>query len=131
MSRPDLRRDRGLLVIAMLKFAHVGVLLVLMFGAVKLFHKDVAENVTRWLQTIRIDPDNRYIAAGLEKLDLTHTRELKELSALSGFYALLFAVEGTGLLFGKRWAEWLTVIATGLFIRSRFPKFYEDRIWRK
>jgi hypothetical protein len=46
MSRPDSRRDRGLFVIAMLKFAHVVVLLVLMFGAVKLFHKDVAENVT-------------------------------------------------------------------------------------
>ena len=31
-------------------------------------------------------------------------------------YATIFAVEGTGLLFRKRWAEWLTVVSTGLLI---------------
>ena len=28
-------------------------------------------------------------------------------------YAALFLTEGTGLLFRKRWAEWLTIVATG------------------
>ena len=41
-----------------------------------------------------------------------HTKELKELSALGAAYAALFLTEGTGLLFRKRWAEWLTIIAT-------------------
>ena len=27
-------------------------------------------------------------------------------------YAALFLTEGTGLLFRKRWAEWLTIVAT-------------------
>jgi len=31
-------------------------------------------------------------------------------------YAALFLVEGTGLLMRKRWAEWLTVVATASFI---------------
>ena len=31
-------------------------------------------------------------------------------------YAAVFATEGTGLLLRKRWAEWLTVVSTGLLI---------------
>jgi uncharacterized membrane protein (DUF2068 family) len=43
---------------------------------------------------------------------MVHTKELKELSALGAGYAGLFLTEGTGLLFRKRWAEWLTIVAT-------------------
>jgi uncharacterized membrane protein (DUF2068 family) len=31
-------------------------------------------------------------------------------------YAILFTIEGIGLWMGKRWAEYLTVIATALFV---------------
>jgi uncharacterized membrane protein (DUF2068 family) len=34
------------------------------------------------------------------------------MSALGGGYAAVFLVEGTGLLFRKRWAEWLTIVVT-------------------
>jgi hypothetical protein len=50
-------------------------------------------------------------------LDLIHTRELKKLSALSGFYAFLFAVEGTGLLFALG----------GMAYRNRDRTVYPDR----
>jgi uncharacterized membrane protein (DUF2068 family) len=45
-----------------------------------------------------------------------HTKELKELSILGLGYAALFLTEGTGLLLRKRWAEWLTIIATSSFM---------------
>jgi hypothetical protein len=35
---------------------------------------------------------------------------------VSGLYALVFLVEGIGLVLVKRWAEWLTVIVTTSFI---------------
>ena len=38
------------------------------------------------------------------------------LSTVGAGYAALFLTEGTGLLFRKRWAEWLTIIATGSFM---------------
>jgi uncharacterized membrane protein (DUF2068 family) len=34
------------------------------------------------------------------------------MSALGSGYAALFLTEGTGLLFRKRWAEWLTIVVT-------------------
>ncbi len=81
-------------------------------GALTFFHKDVASQVEHWLDQLRIDPNNEFIGALLSKLQLVHTKELKELSALGAGYAALFLTEGTGLLFRKRWAEWLTIVAT-------------------
>jgi len=104
--------DRALLAIAVFKFVKGSVLLALACGAMNLLHKDVASHVERWLEQLRIDPDNRYIGTLLSNLQLVHTKELKELSALGAGYAALFLTEGTGLLLRQRWAEWLTIIAT-------------------
>ena len=85
---------------------------MLAFGALTLLHKDVASEVEHWLDQLRIDPDNKLIGTLLGKLQLMHTKELKEMSALGAGYAAVFLVEGTGLLFRKRWAEWLTITVT-------------------
>jgi uncharacterized membrane protein (DUF2068 family) len=102
----------ALLVIAVFKFVKGAVLLALALGALTFLHKDVASEVQHWLDQVRVDPDNKFIGALLSKLQLVHTKELKEISALGAGYAALFLTEGTGLLFRKRWAEWLTIVAT-------------------
>ena len=43
-------------------------------------------------------------------------RALHAVGIVTGCYALVFAVEGVGLLMARRWAEWLTVIVTASFI---------------
>jgi len=111
-KRSHSRGDGALLVIAVFKFIKGAVLLALAFGALSFLHKDLASHVELWLDQLRIDPDNEFIGTLLTKLQLVHTKELKELSALGGGYAALFLTEGTGLLFQKRWAEWLTIVAT-------------------
>jgi uncharacterized membrane protein (DUF2068 family) len=107
------RHDTALFAIAIFKFVKGAVLLALACGALGMLHKDVASHVEDWLDQLRIDPDNRFMGALLNKLQLVHTKELKELSAVGAGYAALFLAEGTGLLFRQRWAEWLTIIATG------------------
>jgi uncharacterized membrane protein (DUF2068 family) len=104
--------DGTLLVIAVFKFVKGALLLTLAFGALSLLHKDVASEVEHWLDQLRIDPDNEFIGTLLSKLQLVHTKELKEMGALGAGYAALFLTEGTGLLFRKRWAEWLTIVVT-------------------
>jgi uncharacterized membrane protein (DUF2068 family) len=106
------RRDGALLVIAIFKFIKGAALLALAVGALSFLHKDVASHVGHWLDQLRIDPDNQIAGRLLSKLHLVHTKELKEISALGAGYAALFLTEGTGLLFQKRWAEWLTIVAT-------------------
>ena len=104
--------DLTLLLIAVFKFVKGALLLMLAFGALTLLHKDVASQVEHWLDQLRIDPDNKFIGTLLSKLQLVHTKELKEMSVLGAGYAAVFLVEGTGLLFRKRWAEWLTIVVT-------------------
>jgi uncharacterized membrane protein (DUF2068 family) len=111
-ERSHLHGGGALLVIAVFKFIKGAVLLALAFGALSFLHKDVAAEVEHWLDQLRIDPDNQFIGGLLSKLRLVHSKELKELSALGVAYAGLFLTEGTGLLFRKRWAEWLTIVAT-------------------
>jgi hypothetical protein len=71
--------DGTLLVIAVLKFVKGALLLTLAFGALTLLHKDVASEVEHWLNQLRIDPDNQFIGTLLSKLQLVHTKELKEM----------------------------------------------------
>jgi uncharacterized membrane protein (DUF2068 family) len=52
----------------------------------------------------------------LERFSILDARKLKELSLGTFFYSALLLTEGTGLLFGKRWAEYFTIIATSSFI---------------
>lgn len=85
-------------------------------GAVKLLHKDLAFEVERWANIFRVDPNNRYIYRLLEKVLTLDVRKLKELSVGTFFYSALLLTEGTGLLLGKRWAEYFTIIATASFI---------------
>ena len=110
------RGSKGLLAIALFKLAKGVALIFVTIGAMSLLHKNVESHAEHWVDVFRIDPDNRYIAALLQRLNLVHTRELKELSFLTAFYAGLFLIEGTGLALRKRWAEYLTIVATALFI---------------
>jgi uncharacterized membrane protein (DUF2068 family) len=111
-QRSRSRGDGTLFAIAIFKFVKGALLLALAFGALTLLHKDVATEVEHWLDQLRIDPDNQFIGTLLTKLQLVHTKQLKELSGLGAGYALLFLIEGIGLLLRQRWAEWLTIIAT-------------------
>ena len=104
------------MAIAVTHIAKGLVLVAITIGAISLIHKDVVGHAEHWVDMFRLDPDNRYIGAMLEKLHLVHTKELKEISGLTGFYAVLFLTQGTGLAFRQRWAEWLTIVATSLFI---------------
>ena len=110
--RSHSHRNGALLVIAVFKFVKGALLLALAFGALSLLHKNLAAELGYWLDQLRIDPDNQFVGPLLSKLQFIHGRELKEISALGAGYAALFLTEGSGLLFRKRWAEWLTIVAT-------------------
>jgi uncharacterized membrane protein (DUF2068 family) len=118
--------DGTLLAIALFKFVKGALLLALACGALTLLHKDVTATVEHWLDQLRVDPDNQFIGTLLTRLQLVHTKELKELTALGAGYASLFLTEGTGLLFRQRWAEWLTIIATSSLMPLEIYELIKD-----
>jgi len=108
-SRHD---SRTLLLIAIFKLAKGALLVAVGAGAIHLLHRDVADTVMRWVNILRVDPDNRIIHGVLTHLLSISTKQLELLSAGTFFYAALLLTEGTGLLLRKRWAEYFTIITT-------------------
>ena len=90
--------------------------LVVAIGCLRLLHHDVAAVAARWVAAVRIDPDNKFIHWLLANSEILDDQRLNQISAGSFFYSVLKLTEGAGLLYGRRWAEYLTVIATGVFI---------------
>jgi uncharacterized membrane protein (DUF2068 family) len=104
--------SRGLWLIAAFKLIKGLALLALGVGALKLLHKDVATEAERWIDLLRIDPQNPYVQKLLEKFGNVDDKKLKLLSLGTFAYAGLFLTEGMGLAFRKRWAEYITIIST-------------------
>src|SRR5215212_4698611 len=110
------RGNKGGFLIAIFKWLNTVVLCAVAFGLLKLQHQDVGDVAGDFLRSLRVDPDNKMLASILTKLSLINDPKLQALSAASFGYSALFAIEGTGLFFEKRWAEYLTIIATASFI---------------
>ena len=108
--------SRGLWLIAAFKFFKGLALLAVGIGTLNLIHKDVAAQIEEWIELLQVDPQNHYIHRILEKLSKLDARRLTELSVGTFFYSALFLTEGIGLGLRKRWAEYLTIVSTSLFI---------------
>ncbi len=105
-----------LFLIAVFKLVKAALLIAVGVGAIKLLHKDLGATVMHWAQVLRVDPDNRIIHSALLRVFRVTPKQLKELSAGTFLYAGLFLIEGGGLLLRKHWAEYFTIITTGLLI---------------
>lgn len=91
-------------------------LLGLAVGLLKFLHRDVDAIVGNWMSLLRMDLENRHIAALLEKLDLVTDRQLRQMSGLTFVYAGLFLTEGAGLLLRQTWAKYFTILVSGSFV---------------
>lgn len=101
-----------LLLIAIFKLVKGILLLVVGVGALNLLHHDVAETVSRWVDLLRVDPDNRFIHRLLSRVLSVSPKQLRAASVGTFIYAGLLLTEGTGLLLRKKWAEYFTIITT-------------------
>lgn len=125
MPKSKSSSSKVLILIAIYKYIKAFSLLLLGFGLLHLLHRDIETSVTHWIEMARFDPENRHIHGVLVKIFAITPKQLKALSAGTFLYAGLFLIEGTGLAMRKRWAEYMTVITTALFIPL---ELYE--IWR-
>ena len=108
--------DTWLLLIGLFKLVKGIALLILGFGVLRLLHRDVAATTLHWIEVLRVDPDNRFIHSALVRVFRVTPKQLRELSVGTFLYAGIFLTEATGLLTRRHWAEYMTLISTGLFI---------------
>jgi uncharacterized membrane protein (DUF2068 family) len=94
-------------------------------GVFRLMRSDVAETLEDLAQTWRLDPNSRYIDSVISWASNIDRKQLKAIGFGTFFYALLHAVEGVGLVLERRWAGYLTVIATGSLIPFEIWEVYK------
>jgi uncharacterized membrane protein (DUF2068 family) len=109
-------QDRGLRLIALLKFFKATLMVVLCLAALQLLNPDISAQAQHWVTVFATSSDRRQLQHVLAQVAGLSPARL-ELVALGAFlYAGLFIVEGAGLWLRRRWAEYLTVIATTPFL---------------
>ena len=93
----------------------------------------INQDVHSWAEDLvtrhGIDLANKYVQSGLERLVGMGNTQLIQVSVVAFVYAAVLYVEGIGLWLQKRWAEYLTTIATAIFIPFEIYEIYERFTW--
>jgi uncharacterized membrane protein (DUF2068 family) len=107
---------RTLALIAAFKFFKSTLLVVLAIALLHLRNPDTFAHVTGWIGSLPIVTGHHFVTRAFDDLLGVSPHTFGIFSAVAATYATLYAIEGYGLWRGLRWAEYLTVISTSLFI---------------
>jgi uncharacterized membrane protein (DUF2068 family) len=130
-ARQSGKSDLWIFLIGVFKLFKGVSLVIVGLGLLHLLHRDIAAVMEHWIEVLRVDPDNRFIHRALLRVFNVTPKQLKELSAGTFVYAAVFLTEGTGLLARRHWAEYMTLISTGLFIPLEIYELYRHFTWVK
>jgi uncharacterized membrane protein (DUF2068 family) len=111
-------------LIALFKLLKAITLIAIGVGALKLIHRDMGSTLDHWIAMSGLDPGNRWVERGIEKVSNLSPAKVKGLGIVSFVYAGLFLTEGIGLWLMKRWAEWFTVIITSSLVPVEIYELY-------
>ena len=106
----------GIFFIAIFELVKAVLFVIAAAGVFHLVNRDTEVELTKLLHVFRISGDSHFVKDALLRANLITDPTKRILSGLLLLYAALHATEGTGLLLRKRWAEYITVIMTGIFI---------------
>lgn len=110
-------RHRGLLpYIAVFKIVKAALLVVVGVAAFKLVSPDSVRLVESWLAHVSSPMGRNVVQRGLTSALRLGPGKLEALGIGAWLYAVLFLVEGIGLWQERRWAEYLTIVATASFV---------------
>jgi uncharacterized membrane protein (DUF2068 family) len=108
--------SRWMKVIAAGRFVYGAVLLAAGLTIFNLIGKNLAVEILNLIKACHLDTHVYYVHWLLQKVGSISHGLLVLLAVANFFYAALAFTEGTGLLFGKRWAYWLVIADTASFI---------------
>jgi uncharacterized membrane protein (DUF2068 family) len=109
-------RHLGLKVIGVLKLISGAMALLVGIGVFRFLGHDPGPRAERLITHLGLDPHNRIIHEAISRITGIDRAHLRALEVGTFFYAALHTIEGTGLILGYNWAEYLVIVATGSLI---------------
>ena len=111
-----MERHPLLRLIALVKLCKAALLLAVGLGALRLVHTDLAALAQRWVESLAMSPARRAAQQLIALVSGLSPRGLEVIASGAFLYAGLYLVEGVGLWLARRWAEYLVVCSTLLFV---------------
>jgi uncharacterized membrane protein (DUF2068 family) len=108
--------DRFMQAIAIFKFLKAILFVLAALGAFGLMQQGLADRAREWGSALAFTSGQHIVRRGIMFVTGLSRQKIGALGLVALFYAALFATEGVGLWREKRWAEYLTVVATGSLI---------------
>ena len=106
----------GITLIGIFKLISSLLLVGLGVGIFRQVGGDPEAEIEHIVAALKLDPGNKYIHTALEAVSGITIRQLYLLSAGTFVYAILYAIEGVGLVLHRKWGEYFTVFITGSLI---------------
>ena len=124
-------REGVIRTIAVFKLAKALLLTGVGLGAFNLLNPTTADAAERWASALAWRLGPRAVSAIHDRLSSVPDSELKVIGIVAFLYAALFSVEGIGLWMAKRWAEYLTIIATSSFVPFEVYELVRRASWQR
>lgn len=110
------KHDRFLQLIAVFKFLKAILFIVAALGAFGLMTHGIGDRAHEWGTALAFGSGQRIVRHVVMQILGLSRGKIVGLGIVALIYAALFMTEGIGLWRERRWAEYLTVIATGSLI---------------
>lgn len=127
-DKHDLPGYTGLEIIAGFKFVQAATLILAGLGALGLMNAGVSDFAQDWLERLALGNGQRFAVAAashvLPYFNAATPRQFAALGVGAFAYASVFLAEGVGLWQGKKWAEYLTIVATGSLLPFEMAAVY-------
>lgn len=125
------QNHKTLRLIAIFKLVKAVALLLLAITAFGLVRQADLDIFAGWIAHLPIQNGHGFVVRALDSLLELGPRRFVAIGIAACVYATLFTVEGWGLWRGKRWAEYLTVIATASLIPLEAWEIHVGFTWTK
>lgn len=116
VREPIAPKETGLRGIIAIKAFYGILFFVIGLGVFALINKDVSDLAEQAADSLGVDPENRYLLLLLEWLTGVSPKQIATVGVGTILYSSLLLTMAWGLHLRQVWAEWLTIVATGLFI---------------
>ncbi len=108
----DREHTRGLLLIGLFKLCKASLAVLSGVAAYHLTHTDPGELAMELISTLHVNPMGKMAQVLMNQADDISAHGLRRLGLLSFLLAVLYLIEGGGLMLQQVWAEYLTVVMT-------------------
>ena len=115
---------RAVRIIAFVEAAKGFIVLLAATGILAFIHADWNDLAARLVRLSHLNPASKYPHIFLDAVSHLQQPRLLWLAAGAAAYSLLRFVEAYGLYRERAWAEWLALIASGLFIPAELNEVF-------